>query len=108
MIKEVQDVFVLIQNVHKNYEKTLAEVNDEQMVQKPHESMNTIASILEHVALAERKFMSIIANERLEIDPFATFKKESWDVPAIRSDWADVLEYVKAVLENVSEAELNE
>jgi len=107
VIKEITDLFALLQHEHNNYDKVLVDVTDEEMVRKPHELMNTIASIIEHVALVERKFMSSLANESLEIDPFATFKKDSWDVQAIRSDWADVLNYSKSVLEKVTEADLD-
>lgn len=108
MIKEMADQLQLLRRFHSRMDKFLEDLTDEQWVKKPHESMNNIASIIEHAAKVERKFVAIAAGEQVNVDTQAPFKAESWNVSAIKADWVDVLHYSETALQKITEEGLEE
>ncbi|MCL6517348.1 DinB family protein [Alicyclobacillus sp.] len=107
MIPEVADLFSLWKMVHASVDKMIADLTDEQLTKKP-EGNNSIAAVLEHTALVERKFLSALAGEVQNIDTQAPFKASSWDVAKIKADWNDVVSYGESVLSKLTAEQLSE
>lgn len=108
MLKEVSDQLQMLKYVHQGIDKMLEGLTEEELLRSPGEGFNPIASIIDHVAKVERKFLAAVAGEQLDIDTGAPFKASTWDVTAIKRDFQEVLAFSESVLAEVTESQLNE
>ncbi len=108
MIKEVEDELNVLQLLHTSIDQLVEGLTDEDWAQKPGESFNNIASIIDHVMLVEQKFLSVIAGLPSEIDTQEPFHANSWDVPRIKAKWEKILDDAKLLLSKVSEDDLTD
>lgn len=107
MLKEVSDQFEVLSLVHSSIDNMIGDLSDEQWVLQPRDNLNNIASIVHHIILVEKKFMSAISGAPLDIDTGAPFKDPHLDVAAIRKAWANSLSQSRAVLDGLSDADLD-
>ncbi|WP_134158358.1 DinB family protein [Alicyclobacillus sacchari] len=108
MIQEVADLYQLFVSVHATVDKMLEGLSDDDWVKKPQPNFNNIASIVEHVALVERRFFAQVKGELSQLDAGEPFRAESWDVAKIKELWVSNLEFAKSALEPLSESDLAE
>lgn len=108
MIKEVADMYGLLQAVHRTIDQSVSELTDEEWLKKPAENFNNIAAIMEHIILVENKFMSLLQGSSEAIDTQAPFKATSWDVPNLRAAWEQSLAKAENVLAQLSAEDLDQ
>lgn len=108
MIQEAADHWEVLKMIHGTIDKMTDELTDEQWLFRPHDSWNNIASIIGHICRVERKFMSAVAGETIDVDMQAPFQASEWDLSAIRKEWKDTLAYSQSVLAQVSEESLTQ
>ncbi len=108
MITEVRDAYVVLESVHRSIDKMLEGLTDQQLLEKPFENMNNIASIVEHTTLVEKRFLSSLAGDVQTIDSQKPFQTSTWDVPAIKQQWEDVLRYAKEVFEKLEQSDMEQ
>ena len=108
MIAEVRDTYAILESVHRSIDKMLEGLTDEQLVEKPFENMNNIASILEHTLLVERRFLSALLGDSQTIDSQKPFQATAWDVASIKKQWEDVLPYAKEVFAKLRESDMEQ
>ncbi|GMA64269.1 DinB family protein [Alicyclobacillus fastidiosus] len=106
MLREVSDHFKVLTLVHKSIDTMVEGLSQEQWLHRPNGTFNNIASIIDHTSRVEKKFMSAISGQALDIDTQAPFKQNHWDVPAIQQAWAETLPYSRDVLERLTESDL--
>ncbi|MCL6442676.1 MAG: DinB family protein [Alicyclobacillus sp.] len=106
MLKEVLDQFNVLTLVHKSIDQMTDGLTQDEWLKRPRDRFNNVASIIDHITRVERKFMSAVSGQPLEIDTQAPFRESDWDVPAIRKAWADILPYEQSVLESLTESDL--
>jgi uncharacterized damage-inducible protein DinB len=107
IIPEVRDQFDLLNKVHHTMDKMLEDLSPSEWTTKPQDNMNSIAAVIEHVVLVERKFLSVLAGSPEAIDTQAPFKANQWDVAAIREAWRNSLPAAERVLAAVKEEDLS-
>lgn len=107
MLKEVEDLLGVLQGMHRSIDAMVADMTDAEWLRKPAPNMNNIASIMEHIVLVERRFFSVLAGDPQNIDSQATFKAETWDVPAIRRQWAESLALAESSAAHLTAADLD-
>jgi len=103
MLKEVADLYQLLEVTHLSVERLLEDVTDEEFGKSP-QGMNSLASIIDHCTLVERKFMQVVSGESSNLDTQAPFKAPSRDAATVRQDFADVLMYSKDVLSKLKDS----
>jgi uncharacterized damage-inducible protein DinB len=108
MNAELQDMVALLEAVHKTIDGMVEDLTDDEWVKKPRADFNNIASVIQHTALVERRFFTLLDGRTPEAPSVNPFASESHDVPAIRRDFADTLEYGKQVLGRLDPASLSE
>lgn len=108
MITEVRDAYVVLESVHRSIDKMLEGLTDQQLLEKPFENMNNIASIVEHTTLVEKRFLSSLAGDVQTIDSQKPFQTSTWDVSAIKQQWEDVLRYAKEVFEKLEQSDMEQ
>lgn len=108
MLKEALDAYNLLARVHQSIDNMLKDVPEQDWLRRPGTGFNTIASIVEHMALVERKFMSAVAGQVADIDSGAPFRAETWDVTKVKETWVQALAFSKNVLEDVQLQALDE
>lgn len=108
MIQEVQDQYELLVKLHGTVDKMLEGLSDEAWSTKPLENMNSVASVMDHVLLVEKKFLGFLTGQKLDIDTQAPFKTDQWNVVAIREEWAKSLDAAQTALERVKEEDLTQ
>lgn len=108
MIAEARDAYAILESVHRSIDKMLEGVTDQQLLEKPFENMNNIASILEHTTLVEQRFLSSLAGDVQTIDSQKPFQASSWDVTSIKQQWEDVLRYAKDVFEKLKQDDMEQ
>ncbi|WP_067624829.1 DinB family protein [Alicyclobacillus acidiphilus] len=108
MVKEVADLYQLLESVHTSIDKMLDGLSDEDWIKKPRPDFNNIASIIEHTALVERRFFTQLQGETPDIDAGRPFKADSWDVAKVKALWAESLDYARAALEGLTESDLDQ
>ncbi|WAH36436.1 DinB family protein [Alicyclobacillus dauci] len=107
MLKEVSDHFEVLTLVHQTIDNMIEGLSQDQWLYRPNGTFNNIASIIDHTARVEKKFISAISGEPLDIDTQAPFKESQWDVPTIQKAWVDTLPYTRDVLERLTESDLD-
>ncbi|MCL6549200.1 MAG: DinB family protein [Alicyclobacillus sp.] len=108
MLKELSDQLDMLKSIHGQIDGMLQDLTDEQWVKKPAPGVNNIASILEHLALTERRFWSILRGQPEDIDTQGTFQQTSWDVNRIRELWAQSLQGAEAAFAGLTESDLEQ
>lgn len=108
MLKEVSDHFEVLTLVHSSIDKMVEGLSQEQWLYRPNGTFNNIASIIDHISRVEKKFMSAISGQPLDIDTQLPFKDMHWDVSMTQQAWADMLPYCRSVLESLTEFGLEE
>ncbi len=108
MIAEARDAYVVLESVHRSIDKMLEGLTDQQLLEKPFENMNNIASIVEHTTLVEKRFLSSLTGVVQTIDSQKPFQASLWDVTAIRQQWEDVLKYAKEVFEKLEQTDMEQ
>lgn len=107
MLKEVADQFEILRFVHSSIESMLEGLSEEQWLTKPTDEFNNVASIVDHVARVERKFLSALTGEMEQIEAMETLKASSWDVAAIRKAFAEVIPYAESVLSKLTAEDMD-
>lgn len=107
MIKELADQFEVLKAVHSSIESMVEGLTEEQWLAKPNEHFNNVASIVDHIARVERKFLSALTGEMEQIDAMETFKASRWDVPAIRQAFADVIPFAKTIFSQLTAEDMD-
>lgn len=107
MFKEAQDFYQLLSIVHQSVDKLVVDLSDEEWVNRPGEGFNTIAGLIEHMARVEEKFFSALTGTVKSMDVMEPLKKDSWDVAAIKTQWAALLEQAESVLSQVKPEQLD-
>jgi uncharacterized damage-inducible protein DinB len=105
MLKEISDHFEVLTWVHNSIDKMVEGLTQEQWLHRPNGTFNNVASIIDHVTRVEKKFMSAISGQTLDIDTQAPFKESNWDVSAVHQAWANTLLYSHSVFENLTESD---
>ena len=108
MIQEVSDLYGLLSAVHTSIDAMLEGLTDEQLLAKPRQDFNNIASVIDHIARVEKRFFSVIAGAEEDVNSGEPFKAESWDLAAIRQRWAESLPYAEKSLSALTEDNLSE
>lgn len=108
MLKEVADLYDLLQSVHRTIDQSVDELTDDEWLKKPAGNFNNIAAIMQHMTLVENKFMSLLRGTPEDIQTQAPFQATSWDVPGIRAAWQATLANAQAVLEKLDAEELDQ
>ncbi len=108
MIQEVSDLYGLLSAVHTSIDAMLEGLTEEQLLAKPRQDFNNIASVIDHIARVEKRFFSVIAGAEEDVNSSEPFKAESWDLSAIRQRWAESLPYAERSLSALTEDNLSE
>lgn len=104
VLKEVADLYQLLEVTHQSIVRLLEDVTDVEFGQKTH-GMNSLASIIDHCTLVERKFMQVVSGETSNLDTQAPFQLPSREAMEVREDFNAVLDYSKSVLDSISDAQ---
>lgn len=107
VLKEVEDSLGLLRAIHRTIDAMVADMADEEWLQKPAPNMNNIASIMEHIILVERRLLSVLAGDPQTIDTQAPFHADHWDVPAIRRQWGESLTFAEAAVTSLTVTDLD-
>ena len=107
MLKEVEDLLGVLQGVHRSIDAMVGEMTDDEWLRKPAPNMNNVASIMEHIVLVERRFLSVLADDPQTIDSQATFKADTWDVASIRRQWAESLSLAESSVARLTPSDMD-
>ncbi|MBX5435633.1 MAG: DinB family protein [Alicyclobacillaceae bacterium] len=108
MLKEVSDQLEMLKSIHGQIDGMLNGLSEEQWIKKPAPGINNVASIIEHLALTEHRFWSVLRGQPEDIDTQSTFQATSWDVGRIRQLWADSLKAAESAFASLTEADLDQ
>lgn len=107
MNQEVKDLLGLLTAVHESIDKMVEDLSDAEWLAKPRADFNNVASVLEHIALVEHRFLTVLDGKSPEATSRNPFTADSWDVAAIRQSFAAALPYAKDVLERMDVSTLD-
>ncbi|MCY0876805.1 MAG: DinB family protein, partial [Firmicutes bacterium] len=98
MTSELRDLGQLWSAVHESVEKMVEDLSDAEWLRKPRADFNNVASVLEHVTMVERRFLTVLDGKTPEPSTRNPFQADHWDVVAIRKAYADNLLYAQDVI----------
>lgn len=102
VIKEAADQVALLRAVHSGFDQLVENLPDGDWTVKPGPEFNSVAAIVEHVALVERRFASLLADSPEDVDAGSPFRAAEWDVAAVRQAFADGVQRVEEACSNLS------
>ncbi len=108
MNEELSDMLSLYQAMHSSVDQMIEPLSDQEWLSKPFPTMNNVAAIVEHITLVERKFLGVLGGQPDQVDAGAPFKATSWDVSAIKENYAKVATRAEEIMIKLSPEELDQ
>jgi len=98
MRQELADLLQLFNATHASIEKMVEDLSAQEWVTKPRPDFNAIAAVLQHIAMVETRFLTILDGQTPEPATVNPFTSEHWDVPTIRATYQALPAFASEVL----------